>query len=236
MKLTTTLGTVRFSGILLVTGTLVGGPFVSRAAVQGENPAASVASVAAASDKAAKAAPELSSAVKEILTLVDAGISKDVIKIYIENLPAVRRLNAADLVALKERGVPDEIATALMKRGTESSVEQANRPVAAPAIVQQFSSGGELDPDSYDFFFYHYAYPRALSYSYQRLARYQPSYYSYPGVVYPYGVPSYGLSDRYRVSPSLNVEQRFNRLNVSGPTRSFSLTRNSGGRSLSRLR
>jgi hypothetical protein len=143
--------------------------------------------------------------IAEILKMAEAGVSKDVMKTYVEHSSIAYDPSPEELIALKERLVADEIVTALLKRGAEvkAQTSPANRPVAAPAIVRDLSTGGYLDPDSYDFWWYHYAYPRALSYSYRTLYPYQlwPGYNYYEPFAgapfYSAGVPRYGFSRVY---------------------------------------
>ena len=97
-------------------------------------------------------------------------------------------LSATDIITLKEKGVADEVLSALLKRDADmkTSVAQSYATTAAPAIVRRLSTEGAIDPESYDFWFYHYAYPRALSESYRMLAPYDPALArrrDYPGPV-----------------------------------------------------
>ncbi len=99
--------------------------------------------------------------------MLQAGISKDVLKAYIETAQ-VAPPSAADLVTLKERGAPDELTLALVKRGAELTAQanQASASNATPArvsgtvglneLLAAFRSGrlnsGYLDPEGYDYF------------------------------------------------------------------------------------
>jgi len=119
-----------------------------------------------------------SPALREFLKLVDGGVSKEIMIVFINQSSIAYQLTAGDIVALKQRGVADEVIAALMTHGAgvKGQTAQLKGPVAVPAIVRDFSTGGSLDPDSYEFWYYHYAYPRALSYSYKTLAPYYPPY------------------------------------------------------------
>ena len=98
--------------------------------------------------------------------MVQAGISKEVIKTYIDNSPLAYRLTAADLIALKEHGVTDDLMTALIKRGSELRAQTAKlRADAGPQSAQR----PYLDPESYEYFSYYYLYPRTLASANQRL-------------------------------------------------------------------
>src|SRR5262249_6702125 len=101
-----------------------------------------------------------------ILKMVKAGVSTEVIKAYIESSPIAYRLTATEIMALKEEAVPDELTTAMLKRGAalRTQASQAKNPDA----------GGNrryyaLDPEGYDYFQYYYLYPRTLAAANQRL-------------------------------------------------------------------
>jgi len=102
--------------------------------------------------------------------MLQAGVSKDVVKTYIETAQVASPLSAADIVMLKEHGVPDDVTVALIKRGAELAA-QANQPgtgTPAPAKVTGTTSldalvaalrrgqlnPGYLDPEGYDYFRY----------------------------------------------------------------------------------
>jgi len=122
------------------------------------------------------AATKYSVGIDEILKMAQAGISKEVIKTYIENSPIPYNLSASDLIELKERGVTDDLTTALMKRGAVVRA-QANQ-AAAPGSTEPRASAsgaslgpdrrGHLDPEGYDYFWYYYLYPRTLASANQR--------------------------------------------------------------------
>ena len=118
-------------------------------------------------------------AVQEILKMVDAGVSKDVIKTYIENTRFDLIPTAGDIITLKQHSVPDELTTALLKRSAQI---QAQRAQTSPRLAVPADLGyGQLDPESYDYFQYYYLYPRTLAYTYERLGGYYapgfPGYY-----------------------------------------------------------
>lgn len=132
---------------------------------------------------------------EEILKMLQAGVSKDVMKAYIETAPATFPLSATDLVTLKEHGVPDELTVALIKRGAELTAQanQAGASNATPVkvsgtmslneLLAAFRSGrlnsGYLDPEGYDYFRYYYLYPRTLASANQRLFS-SPTFPEYP--------------------------------------------------------
>jgi len=123
-------------------------------------------STANAADAAAVAVPsspvKISSTVADIIRMMDAGVSKEVIHVYIENSPA-RATTPDDLIALKQHAAPDNLTTALIKRTSEAktqSIQTREKPAGPPPI---FRNPSRLDPEGYDFWYYHYACPRALS-------------------------------------------------------------------------
>lgn len=128
-----------------------------------------------------QSARNLSSGVQDILKMADAGVSMDVIKTFVEHSPGTYDPTPEDLIALKEHKVPDEVTSALLNRraAVKKQTERIRSDVAAPTIVRRLSKGRYLEPDSYDFWYYHYAYPRALSYSYKTLSPYDPRYRFY---------------------------------------------------------
>ena len=148
--------------------------------------------------------------VDEILKMLQAGVSKEVMKTYIETAPVASPLSAADIVTLKEHGVPDDLTMALMKRGAELAAQatQAGASNAAPAkvsgttsldaLVAALRSGqfnaGRLDPEGYDYFRYYYLYPRTLASANERLFS-SPSSPAFPGYSFGY-YPPWGFRPR----------------------------------------
>ena len=142
-----------------------------------------------------------SAGVDEILNMVQAGVSTEIIKAYIENSPIAYNLSATDVIALKEHKVPDELTTALMKRGAALRT-QAQQAVTLAATRRAYSGANRrsfgLDPESYDYFHYYYLYPRTLAAANQ-------SFYSSgtasPGFT-PYGYGPYGPPVFWPLPPS----------------------------------
>jgi hypothetical protein len=121
--------------------------------------------------------------VEQILQMVHAGVSKEVIKAYIESAPIAYELSAADIIALKNEGVPDELTTAIIKRGAElrTEVAQANAAQAARlGSPRRYGSYRGLDPEGYDYFQYYYLYPRTLAAANQRLYSSSSTFTPYP--------------------------------------------------------
>lgn len=147
---------------------------------------------------ASEAAPdrEYSEGVDEILKMVKAGISSEVIRTYIESSPVAYSPTAADIISLKKDEVPDELTTAMMKRGAalKAQVSQAvtpNPPGSAHPGGSRRQYG--LDPEGYDYFHYCYLYPRTLAAANQ-------SFYT-PGAFSP-GFGTYGYGPGYYAPPA----------------------------------
>jgi hypothetical protein len=136
---------------------------------------------APAEDKPAPKEPPkraLAAGFEEVVAMSEAGVSKELLIKFVESSAKVGQPSGADIIAMKARGLSDEVIVTLMARSAVQAREaQARNTVAAPAIVRQLSTDGKMDPESYEFFWYHHAYPRALASSYQTLAPYSPSYY-----------------------------------------------------------
>ena len=60
-----------------------------------------------------------SQGIGEILKMVDAKVDVTVIKAYIKNSPTAYNPNANEIIAMKQRGVGDDIITTLIQRGGE---------------------------------------------------------------------------------------------------------------------
>jgi hypothetical protein len=116
--------------------------------------------------------------------MADAGVSPEVLKVYVESSAVMKRPTGADIVALKEHKVSDEVTTLLIKRGTEAekSIAEARNNAVARLVSSRRTASGGLDPESYEFFQYYYLQPRAMASAYERLAPYY-----YPGFGYGYG-------------------------------------------------
>jgi len=126
----------------------------------------------------AKAAPTKPTAIEEILNLSRSGVAPEVIMAYVEHAPVVGFPTAAGIIALKEAGVPNEIALALMKRAGElNALPIPPQPAPGAAVGVAPANRNSLnparynlpDPESYDFWWYHYAYPRTLASANARL-------------------------------------------------------------------
>ena len=151
--------------------------------------------------------PPVSRGANEIIKLLEAGVSKDVIKTYVETSPTLPKPTAADIIALKEHGVSDDIMTALLKRTPDArpNLPSPGAPNPPPSQQQQDMAGPVSPPDaapapppvsyydSYDYFQRYYLLPRTLANVNQTLGYsvVSPYAYAYP---YPYAPVFYGPS------------------------------------------
>ncbi len=168
-------------GALLLTLSL---PFGVRAGVISTNAIA-----------ASRSAGRNAAGVGDILRMQKAGISNDVIKTYIETSPLAYNLSAADIIAMRDHGVPPDIITAalihdeeLRAQTTQAAVQPAPTiTTSAPANVPLQGNPPEYSENNpaltyasslgYAYSSWWYGYPW---YSYD----YWPYVYSYP-YVYP---------------------------------------------------
>ena len=146
-----------------------------------------------------------SPSIDAILQMVDGGVSTNVIKTYVESSLIPFDPTPADLLALKKHGVSDEIATAIIQRGAQirDQLRQARAvaPAANPAPTPANTGYAGFDPEGYDFWWYHYAYPRTLASIDQRMAAFSSpyAYWDY----HPFALrPSFALA--YSYPPTLS--------------------------------
>ena len=128
-----------------------------------------------AAKDATKAKPHvLPKGIEEVVRMSEAGVSTEILTKYIEGSGIAYEPTGADIIVMKRRGVSDDVTVVLLARSSKirEQYEAARKKIAAPAVVRTLATDGELDPESYEFFWYHHAYPRALASSYQTLAPY----------------------------------------------------------------
>ena len=187
MKLTLTLASASLGALLWTSAFTHGAAPTDPADATPAQPAPTV-TTPAPSKSVGQLGP-LSNGIPEILQMLDAGVSKEVVEEFITSSPIAYELKAADVIALKERGASDSITLALLKHGTKLREERAQAFAKEAAAGVQAPQGGSmgrgfgyhgLDPESYQYFQYYYLYPRTLASVYQRLGGY--------GVPYPFGL------------------------------------------------
>src|SRR6266566_3053798 len=76
-----------------------------------------------------------SQGIGEILKMVDAKVDVTVIKAYIKNSPTAYNPNANEIIALKQRGMGDDVITALIQRGGEVRAQAMQGGAMAPAAT-----------------------------------------------------------------------------------------------------
>jgi len=174
----------QFAGKWIIGGAIIMGALMTRGVAQESQGGTTVTAIAVNKNN---------ESVAEVLKMLDAKVSKEVIKAYIDGSTAPCNPTAADIIALKEHGATDDITTALLKRGTEVRAQAAQAAVANAGAVA--AAPVRLDPESYDYFTQYYLYPRTLASVNQRLGIY-PAPYPYGGYggyypAMPFG-PYYG--------------------------------------------
>jgi hypothetical protein len=148
-------------------------------------------------------APQLSSALEEIVKLTKAGVPEPVTIAFIQNSPTAYTLNAQDVIQLQQQGVSTLVTTALMQHGEElrraeaesskpnqtAALAVASQP-ATPAVSVPTPAPGADEPVS--------AYPAStvsVTYFGSPSYSYAPAYcYGYGGGYYPV---SYSYAPRY---------------------------------------
>jgi hypothetical protein len=78
---------------------------------------------------------KIATPVEEVVQLNKSGVGDAVILTYIENSDRTFRLNAQDIIKLRDEGVSTEVTTALIRRGAEQreAAEQASAQQQKPA-------------------------------------------------------------------------------------------------------
>lgn len=155
----------------------------------------------AAPDEPTRTALERHSpSIDAILQMVEGGVSTNVIKSYVESSLIPFDPTPADLLALKKHGVSDEITEAIIKRGVQLREQVQQVRAAAPPPSLPAANAG-FDPEGYDFWWYHYAYPRTLASIDQRMGSFASpyAYWDY----HPFALrPSFALA--YSYPPTLS--------------------------------
>jgi len=115
--------------------------------------------------------------IRDIVKMLDAKVDVGVIQSYIKHSPTAFNPTASEIIELKQRGVPDELVTALIQRGAEVRTQlaqaQPSTPMASPNPTQTPGYASDYPmtaPDS--------SYPYYAGYG-----------YGYPYYGYGYGYP-----------------------------------------------
>ena len=111
------------------------------------SPAKSASSAQKASEPETTVRSRPSKAIQEILKMVDAGVSKEVIKAYVETAPIAYDPSAADIIAFKQKEIPDDITMAMLKRSTEVRLQNPQAAAVQPAAASVVSRDNHFYPD-----------------------------------------------------------------------------------------
>lgn len=119
--------------------------------------------------------PSFPPAVRDVLKMLDAKVEPGVVKAYIQNSPIFFNPTANQIIALKQRGVPDDLIAAMIQRGAEVRMQMAQAAqMTAAAQAAAPMPAPNTPPSAYD-------YGTAAPYDYY------DSGYPYYGYGYPYG-------------------------------------------------
>jgi hypothetical protein len=162
-------------GLIAAGALMIWAPVASKA-INTVAPATAAASEDAPGVQNAPAA-QFSAGVGDILKMVEAKVDPEVIKAYISSSPIAYNPSAAEIIALKDRGVGSEILTAMLQHGAEVRAQAMRAaPQAAPGGVNPYAPAYDYSAQP--------AYP-AYTYAYPAASYVYPTYsYGYPGYYY----------------------------------------------------
>lgn len=182
----------------LFAGAVVSASLVLSARAQ--NVSSSAVSAAATQGNAAGSSVTFPNTITDVVKMVDGGVGNDVIKTYIGNSQSAYRPTASEIIALKDRGVSQDIIVAMLKRDGElrtqaaqtaqayqTSVNAAAPPVAASPSVAVPAYDYGAQPVVYPVYSSYpvYVYNSYPDYSYWGGVGYAwPFYYRYPQYSY----------------------------------------------------
>jgi hypothetical protein len=137
--------------------------------------------------------------IADVLKMAEAGVSKDVIRIFVEKSGIPYRPTPLEIITMKKRNVPDEVITAILNSGDlvqkQLAAAAAEARASAGDPAEKLSVYGPMNPESEEFWWYHYGYPRSLAgssrmldagpprFSYNVFDRNPAYYWSYPGLM-----------------------------------------------------
>lgn len=106
-----------------------------------------------------------------VIRLAEAGVSGEVITAYIEAAPVSGPLTEADIIALKQKSVGDDVTKLLLRRGAVArvAVVEARQAATAQAVAERRVAAGGFDPEGYDYFQYYHLQPRTMASVRERL-------------------------------------------------------------------
>jgi uncharacterized membrane protein YgcG len=182
----------------LIVGVLLGGPILWRVRAQEASPTAPSVNpgtvvvpgpIPANSTPSSSPTVAYSTGIVDVVRLVDAGVSPDIVKAYIQNSPVAYHPTADEVIALKDHGVPAGIITALLLHGADLQSQKAGQ-IASTPVPLPVPSASNMVP--YAPSAGYGSYPIAPEYATEAPVQYpdyltynNPSYY-YSSYYYPY--------------------------------------------------
>ena len=124
-----------------------------------------------------------SGGIADILKMLDAGVSTEIVKAYIENSPVAYNPSATEIITLKDRGVPADLLSAMLRRGGELRA-QAIRAGRATATAVAPAYSYETQPEHPT---YPYEYPPDTYPAYPYSTDWWYNYgFGWPYIYYPF--------------------------------------------------
>ncbi len=135
--------------------------------------------------EAADATVHFSPGIADVVRMVEAKVDPTVIRTYIKNSKIRYNPTAEEIIILKQKGVPDDVLTALIEKGGEARVQPGP---ASPGTPPPSTSMSGYDYGPYPYPDWNYSsYPYVFN-------GYYPYYGSYPyNYSYWYGYPWWGF-------------------------------------------
>jgi hypothetical protein len=137
---------------------------------------------AAAQSQTSASGPTFPYSIQGVLKMVDGGVGNDVVKTYVENSQSAYRPTVDEIIALKNRGVSQDIIVAMLKRDGELKAQMAQAVAASQAGL--YPPAPSAPSPAVAAPVYDYGAQPAPVYS-------SAAYSSYPAYVYD-SYPSYG--------------------------------------------
>ncbi len=153
---------------LMISGTLAGAATVASASPTATNQGEALSTNQSKSFSPAVPRVRFSPGIVDIVRMVQAKVDPEVILAYIKNSPVPYNPGAGEIIALKARGVPQDILAALLEHGAELRTKSL-APAQTPAYPPGPPAGPPAPPPSmYPSYGGYPAYP-PVNYSYNTL-------------------------------------------------------------------
>jgi hypothetical protein len=112
--------------------------------------------------------------------MLDAKVDQEVVKAYVKNSTTPYNLSAADIISLKEHGVPDELVAAMLQRGGELRAQVPPQQQIPPQQPPTQYGPAPIYPTGYDYANYSPPYTDSgYGYPYSYVSYPYPYYYGY---------------------------------------------------------